>query len=459
MIRITEMVAAGADYRVIFEELKILFEGDRNNIKTISLLERKFRELESRFIEGTISDDDFGVERLKIFKSILNLEDKAEKLNYQRNPIILFLESLAYKIEGFSIRTRTRSLLVVAPIISILTIGALLFWNYNLRNPKQIIWNMSTTWEPDTGSIPHEEIQNFAKDVSRYTNQRLKINILPNSSNDGWEKNPDSLFTKVTEGKIDALYSVAYNWTKYSPNSKVGYFFASMPFGKKFRELNEWFEKGDGHILWKEYYDALSYNVIPFPLGHTGEQYGGWFKFELKKENLEKLRMRLPKFQGEILQNAGADQTKFAHQRDLRNLLDRDSINAIEWIGPYEDQIVGIDKYLSFKHYYKQGWHEPDAVLELLINKESYETLPAEIQKVIELLTQKYNYKIYLEFQEKNLQQWKEYESDTLDHIITHDTFPKWFIHKLMSSAETLIKEECEKDSFFRKVHDSYYSN
>lgn len=460
MKKIKELIASGRDYNRIFDEIRRVLDDTKHEeyINEITLLESRFRDIGNEYNRGTINNEKYSIERIKIFNSILKLADEIEKKKIvsEENKVVAFFENITNKVEDLAYKTRTRPFLIIIPILA-LTLCGILGYNIWKLKYKKFTWHLATTWEYKKGSIPVEEMQSFVDDVYKNTGQRLKIIPKEYGGKEGTVDKPIKLFEQVNNGEIDALYSISYNWVSLNKQSKVGYFFAALPFGKEFEEYDDWFEKGNGKKFWQEYYNRLNYNVYAFPLGHSGKQYGGWFKDSISRKSLPEIYMRIPGLQGDVLKSIGAKGTFFCLQREIDGCMS-DSVNltAVEWLGPHEDHIIGMDKHMEFKHYYKEGWHEHDNVFELLINKNKYDELPSDIKKVLETLMQKYNYRIYIKFKARNEKYWEVLKNKKNDHIETHEYMPVWFIQELKRQWEVIRESECARDTFFNRIWHDY---
>ena len=122
--------------------------------------------------------------------------------------------------------------------------------------------------------------------------------------------------------------------------------------------------------------------MVAFPCGNTGVQMTGWFKKEIKSvADFKGLKMRIPGLAGKVYATLGVD-VKLLPGGEIFPALERGVIDAAEFVGPYQDRRLGLQK--AAKYYYTTGWHEPATVSELLINKAAWEKLPKDLQAVVE---------------------------------------------------------------------------
>ena len=117
----------------------------------------------------------------------------------------------------------------------------------------------------------------------------------------------------------------------------------------------------------------------PLTGGNTGVQMAGWFNKEINSlEDIKGVRMRIPGLAGKVFTRAGGESVLMPGSEIFTNL-QTGVIDAAEWIGPYNDFTFGLHQ--AAKYYYYPGWHEPGAVLETLVNKEAFESLPTDLQR------------------------------------------------------------------------------
>ena len=153
-----------------------------------------------------------------------------------------------------------------------------------------------------------------------------------------------------------------------------------MPFGLNFQGMNGWLYDGGGIELWNEVY--APFGMVAMPCGNTGVQMTGWFKKEIKSvADLKGLKMRIPGLAGKVYATLGVD-VKLLPGGEIFPALERGVIDAAEFVGPYQDRRLGLQK--AAKYYYTTGWHESATVSELLINKAAWDKLPKDLQAIVE---------------------------------------------------------------------------
>jgi TRAP-type mannitol/chloroaromatic compound transport system substrate-binding protein len=156
-------------------------------------------------------------------------------------------------------------------------------------------------------------------------------------------------------------------------------FDGSMPFGFTPRQHNAWHLFGDGRKLMDEVYDP--FNVVGIPAGNTGGQMFGWFRKELKTPaDFQGLKMRTAGFGGKVMAKLGAVPQQIAGG-EIYTSLERGTIDACEWVGPYDDEKLGFNKVA--KYYYTPGVMEMEATNHLFVQKAAWNSLSPRYQAVL----------------------------------------------------------------------------
>jgi TRAP-type mannitol/chloroaromatic compound transport system, periplasmic component len=153
----------------------------------------------------------------------------------------------------------------------------------------------------------------------------------------------------------------------------------AIPFGMNSRQLTSWMVDGNGAKLMAEFY--AKYNIVPFSCGNTGAQMGGWFRKEIKTpEDIKGLKFRVGGFAGKVLEKLGAVPQNIP-AGEIYQSLEKGTIDAAEWIGPYDDLKLGLNKVAPF--YYYPGWWEGSLNLSLYINDKAFNSLNNEYKAIV----------------------------------------------------------------------------
>lgn len=312
-----------------------------------------------------------------------------------------------------------------------------------INTGKTFKWKGTATWPPNF-PIFMPNLKSFARDIEILSGGKFKIKFYGAGE---WVPALET-FNAVHDGKnIQIGHSAAYYWSGKVPASP---FFTTIPFGMTAQQLNAWLYYGGGLELWREIY--APYQIIPFPCGNTGVQMGGWFNKEIKTTaDFKGLKMRIPGIGGKVISKLGASAVNVA-AGEIYLSLERGAIDAVEWAAPYHDEKMGLQNIAQY--YYYPGWHEPGSVLEMIVNRTAYASLPTELQQLLETVCQKYNLLILAEFEARN--------NDALERIISGgvqlQAFPKPVLEALKVQTEVVLTELSEKDATIQKVYESFKS-
>jgi len=231
-------------------------------------------------------------------------------------------------------------------------------------------WRMATSWPKSLDTI-FGGADTLCKRVSEMTSGRFEITpfaageIVPALQ----------VFDAVQGGTVECGHTAAYYYIGKHPAFGFG---TSVPFGLTAQQQNAWLYQGGGlEALRKIYTD---FNILNFPAGNTGAQMGGWFKQPVKSvADLSGLKMRIPGLGGKVMAQLGVN-VQVLPGGEIYLALDRGAIDAAEWVGPYDDEKLGLHK--AAKYYYYPGWWEPGPTLEAQVNKMAWAKLPKEYQQI-----------------------------------------------------------------------------
>ncbi|NOZ51921.1 MAG: TRAP transporter substrate-binding protein [Gammaproteobacteria bacterium] len=306
---------------------------------------------------------------------------------------------------------------------------------------KTYHWKMVTTWPPNF-PIFQEGVDRFAAEVNTMSNGRLNIKVFA-----GGELIPAlQTFDAVSQGSVEIGHGAAYYWAGKIPAAQ---FFTAVPFGMNAQGMNAWLYGGGGLTLWREIYDR--HNLVPFPMGNTGVQMGGWFNKKINTvKDLKGLKMRIPGLGGKVLAKAGGTPILLAGS-EIYTSLERGNIDATEWVGPFHDERLGL--YRAAKYYYYPGWHEPGPVLELIANKAAWQSLSDDLQKIIEVAAASANVWMLSQFEANNLSALRKLKEE---HKVEVIPFPDEVITALRNHTKEVMDELSSGDAEFKKVYDAY---
>ena len=311
----------------------------------------------------------------------------------------------------------------------------------NLEKDKKYNWRLVTSWPknyPGLGMAP-ERIADLVEEMS---DGQMKITVY------GAEEQVPAfgVFDAVSSGSHQMGHSGGYFWKGKVPAAQ---FFTSVPFGLTADEINAWVNRGGGLELWREIY--APFNIYPIPAGNTGTQMFGWFNKEINSlEDIKGLKMRIPGIGGEVLKEAGGIPVTLPGG-ELFTALQTGVIDATEWVGPYNDLTFGFHQ--AAKYYYYPGWHEPGPMLELLVNKDAWDSLPKHLQVIIETASKAVNQDMLDEYLAKNNQALTELVEV---HGVELRKLPDDVIEEFRKISDRILNDLAEEDETIAKVYSSY---
>jgi TRAP-type mannitol/chloroaromatic compound transport system substrate-binding protein len=116
---------------------------------------------------------------------------------------------------------------------------------------------------------------------------------------------------------------------------------------------------------------------------------GGWYRREINTpEDWKGLKIRIGGFGGAILSRLGAVPTQIAAS-DIYPALEKGTIDAAEWVGPYDDEKLGFARIAPY--YYYPGWWEGQAMLHFFFNLQKWNELPPSYQAIVRAAAQTAN--------------------------------------------------------------------
>ncbi|RHZ94349.1 ABC transporter substrate-binding protein [Cereibacter sphaeroides] len=180
----------------------------------------------------------------------------------------------------------------------------------------------------------------------------------------------------VTEGTVECCHTVGYYYWGKDPTFALA---AAVPFSLSARGINAWHYHGGGIDLYNEF--LAQHNIVAFPGGNTGVQMGGWFRREINTvADMQGLKMRVGGFAGKVMERLGVVPQQIAGG-DIYPALEKGTIDATEWVGPYDDEKLGFFKVAPY--YYYPGWWEGGPTVHFMFNKSAYEGLTPAYQSLL----------------------------------------------------------------------------
>jgi TRAP-type mannitol/chloroaromatic compound transport system substrate-binding protein len=254
-------------------------------------------------------------------------------------------------------------------------------------------------------------------------------------------------------GVVDAVQNATVEMAHTAPY----YFFGkdetfalgcAIPFGLNSRQMTAWMVEGNGLKLMREFYHQ--YNIVNFPGGNTGAQMGGWFRKEIKSlADMKGLKMRIGGFGGRVLERIGAVPQNIPGG-DIYPALEKGTIDAAEWVGPYDDQKLGFNKVAP--NYCYPGWWEGGPQLDFFVNTKAYDALTPEYKAVIEAASAVAHIDMQAKYDYRN--------PAALKQLVGSGTrlfrFPKEVMEAAFKASQEMYAELSAKNQNWKKVYEDY---
>jgi TRAP-type mannitol/chloroaromatic compound transport system substrate-binding protein len=303
-----------------------------------------------------------------------------------------------------------------------------------------IKWRLASSF-PKSLDILFGAAEQFAERVKQLTGGKFEIRSFAG----GEIVPPLKVLDAVQDGTVECGHTASYY---YIGKNMAFAFDTAVPFGLTARQQNAWLYAGGGLEVLREFFKG--YNVVNFPGGNTGTQMGGWFRKPIKSAaDLKGLKMRIPGLGGQIMAKLGVVPQTLPGA-DIYPALERGTIDATEWVGPYDDEKLGF--YKVAKNYYYPGWWEGSAMLSFYVNLKHWQDLPEPYQAAITAAAAEANVSMLADYDAKN--------SPALARLIGHgvklQSFPQDVMRAARRIALEMYDEEAGKNPAFKKIYDHW---
>ena len=239
------------------------------------------------------------------------------------------------------------------------------------QSSPEIKWRLTSSFPKSLDTV-YGGGEQVAKYVAEMTDNKFQIQVFA-----AGEIVPGlQALDATSNGTVEMSHTVSYYYVGKDPTFAI---FSAVPFGLNTRQMNSWLMQGGGNELATEFYKK--YNVTAFPCGNTGTQMGGWFRKEIKTvADLKGLKMRIAGIAGEVMQKLGVVPQQLAGS-DVYPALEKGTIDAVEWVGPYDDEKLGFSKVAPY--YYYPGFWEGGPTVHAFVNTAKYNELPKHYQAIL----------------------------------------------------------------------------
>jgi TRAP-type mannitol/chloroaromatic compound transport system substrate-binding protein len=249
----------------------------------------------------------------------------------------------------------------------------------------------------------------------------------------------------VQAGTIEIAHTAAYYFFGKDPTFAIG---CAIPFGLNSRQMTAWMYEGNGLKLMREFY--AKYNIVNFPAGNTGAQMGGWFRKKIESAaDMKGLKFRIGGFAGKVIERIGGIPQNIP-AGEIYQALEKGTIDAAEWVGPYDDEKLGLNKIAP--NYAYPAWWEGGPQLDVYVNDKAYNGLSAEYKAIIECASAYAHVDMQAKYDARN--------PAALKRLVANGTklfrFPKEMMDAAFKESMALYSELSASNPSWKKVYEDY---
>ena len=249
----------------------------------------------------------------------------------------------------------------------------------------------------------------------------------------------------VQQGAVEVAHTAPYYFFGKNECFALG---CAIPFGLNSRQMTAWMYEGNGLKLMREFY--ANYNFINFPAGNTGAQMGGWYRKEIKTTaDVKGLKFRVGGFAGRVIERMGGGPQNIPGG-EIYQSLEKGTLDAAEWVGPYDDLKLGFAKVAPY--YYYPGWWEGGPQLDVFINQKAFDGLSSENKAIIAAAAAEAHIIMQARYDARN--------PAALKQLVAEGTKLRPFSNEVMSEAfkqsEALYGELSGSNPAWKKIYADY---
>lgn len=307
------------------------------------------------------------------------------------------------------------------------------------QTAPQLEWRMVSSFPKSLDTI-FGAAEVFAKALAEMTDNRFRVQVFaPTEIVPGL-----SAADAVSNGSVEACHTASYYYWGKDPTFALA---TAVPFGLNCRMQNAWMYEGGGIELMNAFYEG--YNIYGLPGGNTGAQMGGWYRKPINTpEDMRRLKIRIGGLAGAVVARLGAVPQQIAGA-DVYPSLEKGTIDAAEWVGPYDDDKLGFSKVA--RYYYYPGWWEGQAMLNFFFNLERWNALPKSYQAAVKSAAALANSTMTARYDIQN--------PAALKRLVLGGAEPRPFSEAILDAcfkASTEVLDEiAAKNAMFKKVYES----
>src|SRR3954464_7650351 len=239
------------------------------------------------------------------------------------------------------------------------------------QSMPEVRWRLTSGFPKSLDAL-YGAAELFAKYVSEATDGRFQVQPFASGEIVGTFQALDA----VGNATVEMAHTASYYYVGKDPTFAFG---TAAPFGLNARQMNAWMYQGGGMDLMNEFYEK--FGVYAIPGGNTGTQMGGWFRKEVKTlDDLKGLKFRIAGLAGQVVAKLGVVAQQVAGG-DIYPALERGTIDAAEWVGPYDDEKLGFQKVAQY--YYYPGWWEGGTQIHHFFNIDKWNSLTPLYKSIV----------------------------------------------------------------------------
>ncbi len=305
--------------------------------------------------------------------------------------------------------------------------------------PK-IRWRMASSWPKSLDTIFGGGDQ-VAKRVGAATGGAFEISV----HGPGELVPAFGVVDAVQQGAVECAHTSGVFFFGKDPTFALD---GQIPFGMNSRQMTAWMKDGGGLPLLREFY--RDYNIVNFPCGNTGAQMGGFFRKEVKSlADMKGLKFRIGGFGGVILERIGVVAQNIPGG-EIYTALEKGTIDAAEFVGPYDDEKLGLHKIAKFYHY--PSYWEGGGQITMQVGAKAWEALPKEYQAIFELACAEAHTDMQAKYDSRNPAALKR----LVGAGVQLRPFPKDMADAVFKAASEVYAELSAKNQKWKKIYTSY---
>ncbi len=308
------------------------------------------------------------------------------------------------------------------------------------QSMPEVKWRLASSFPKSLDTL-YGAAEFFSKRVAALTDNKFQISVFAG----GQLVPPLQVLDACQQGSVECGQTASYYYIGKDPTFA---FATALPFGLNTRQQIAWFTHGDAQKMLDEFYKE--YNVRSFVCGQTGCQMGGWFRKEIKSlADMKGVKMRIGGWGGQVMSKLGVVPQQLAGG-DIYPSLEKGTIDAAEWVGPYDDEKLGFHKVA--KYFYYPGWWEGAAQLTKFVNLPAWEKLPKMYQEAFASACWEANNWMTAKYDFEN--------AAALRRLLAGGAelraYPRDVMEAAFKGAQELFTETAAKNPRFKKVLDSW---